>query len=456
MVLVRTVERRLEDRAENDGRLAIEAAAAQIRAGEDLSNVIVATRTPVFTWVIGPTGRVLYGSAFVPPGFDVATSQSSSGEEMASPAGDIVLFTQRVRGPDGTVTRRRREPARQRATLRRRRSATASGCSRRSSRSASARSRGSSPGARLAAGRGDPHRSARDHGTTMHRRVPVPAGRDEVQPARRDDERDARPARGSIGPAARVRVRRVARAAQPRGVDADRARSRAAGPGSRRTGPTSRPGCSPRTSGSAALVDDLLELARLDEGRRDTTHRRRSTSTSSCSTDVAPPHRRAPVRHRCGHRRARRRQRPAAHASRAQPPRQRGAARSVAPSRSSVAYRRRAGRADRRGRRAGHRAKKTAAASSTGSPASTQAAPATPADPASGLALVKRIVTTHGGTVRVTDGTGPGGARFEVRLPTLDLTGAADGPSSAHHGIATPPLGRSICPVTKLAASETR
>ena len=41
---------------------------------------------------------MLYGSAFVPPGFDVATSTSRSGEEMATPVGDIVLFTQRVDG----------------------------------------------------------------------------------------------------------------------------------------------------------------------------------------------------------------------------------------------------------------------------------------------------------------------------------------------------------------------
>jgi signal transduction histidine kinase len=104
MVLVHTVESRLEDRAANDGKLALETAVSQIRAGADLSNVIVATRTPVFTWVISPSGRVLYGSAFVPPGFDVATSASRSGEQMASPVGDIVLFTQRVDGPNGPVT----------------------------------------------------------------------------------------------------------------------------------------------------------------------------------------------------------------------------------------------------------------------------------------------------------------------------------------------------------------
>ena len=35
-----------------------------------------------------------------------------------------------------------------------------------------------------------------------------------------------------------------------------------------------------------------------------------------------------------------------------------------------------------------------------------------------GLALVKRIVSVHGGTVRVADSNGQGGARFEVRLPS--------------------------------------
>ena len=35
-----------------------------------------------------------------------------------------------------------------------------------------------------------------------------------------------------------------------------------------------------------------------------------------------------------------------------------------------------------------------------------------------GLALVKRIVSIHGGTVQVADTNGQGGARFEVRLPS--------------------------------------
>jgi signal transduction histidine kinase len=105
LVLVHTVESRLEDRAANDGKLALETAVAQIRSGQDLSRVIVATRTPVFTWVIAPSGRVLYGSAFVPPGFDLSqTSLSHSGEQMGTPAGDVVLFAQRVTGPNGTVT----------------------------------------------------------------------------------------------------------------------------------------------------------------------------------------------------------------------------------------------------------------------------------------------------------------------------------------------------------------
>ncbi len=120
MVLVHTVETRLEDRAANDGKLALETAVAQIRAGEDLSSVIVATRTPVWTWVIGPGGTVLSSSAFVPPGFDVATTASRSGEEMASPVGDIVLFTQRVESPNGPLTVMVASPLDERATFRRR------------------------------------------------------------------------------------------------------------------------------------------------------------------------------------------------------------------------------------------------------------------------------------------------------------------------------------------------
>ena len=92
------------------------------------SNVIVATRTPVFTWVIGPSGRVLYGSAFVPPGFDVATSTSRSGRG----DGD----TRRRRRAVHAARRRRRtdrSPSRSRARSRARSdrrtsSATACGC----------------------------------------------------------------------------------------------------------------------------------------------------------------------------------------------------------------------------------------------------------------------------------------------------------------------------------------
>jgi signal transduction histidine kinase len=180
LVLVRTVETRLEDRAQNDGRLALETAVAQVRAGRDLSNVIVAARTPVYTWVIGPNGRVLAGSAFVPPGFDADTSGSSSGEQMGSPVGDVVLFTQRVVGPDGPVTVAVASPLDS------------------AQRSAETLGRGLwlltvvltlgvGVLAWVIAGRAlRPVENIRTEvlaisGTTMHRRVPVPDGRDEVR-----------------------------------------------------------------------------------------------------------------------------------------------------------------------------------------------------------------------------------------------------------------------------------
>jgi signal transduction histidine kinase len=180
IILVRTVESRLEDRAANDGRLALDTAVEQIRSGADISNLVVATRTPVFTWVIGPDGRVLYGSAFFPPGFDVTSSHTRYGEHMPSPVGDVVLFTQRVTGPNGTVTVAVASPLDS------------------AQRSAQTLGRGLwlltilltfgvGALAWIIAGRAlRPVEAIRSQvlsisGSTMDRRVPVPAGRDEVR-----------------------------------------------------------------------------------------------------------------------------------------------------------------------------------------------------------------------------------------------------------------------------------
>ena len=413
MVLVRTVERRLEDRAENDGRLAIEAAAAQIRAGEDLSDVIVATRTPVFTWVIGPTGRVLYGSAFVPPGFDVATSQSSSGEEMASPAGDIVLFTQRVRGPDGTVTVAVASPLDS------------------AQRSAETLGRGLwlltalltlgvGVLAWFIAGRAlRPVEAIRSEvlaitSTTMHRRVPVPAGRDEVQrlaatmnemldrleeASNRQREFVSDASHELRSPVASMRAELEVALRAPDRVEWQPLATRLLAENER----------------LGRLVADLLELARLEEGQRDTTSAPVDMDELVLE-DIA---------------------------RRSAPPRFETAA--VTGGRALGSARQLTQVVHNLLDNAGRHARGTVAVSvgtddgqvlltvEDDGPgiaeedrsrvfdrfARLDAGRARDAGGSGlGLALVKRIVETHGGTVRITDGTGPGGARFEVRLPS--------------------------------------
>ena len=270
VVLVRTVETRLEDRAQSDGKLALETAVAQIRAGEDLSNVIVATRTPVFTWVIGPSGRVLYGSAFVPPGFDVATSTSASGEEMATPVGDIVLFTQRVNTSAGPLTVAVASPLES------------------AQRSADELGNGLwlltafltllvGALAWVIAGRAlRPVEAIRTEvlsisGTTMHRRVPVPAGRDEVRRLAETmnemlDRLEAASARQREfvsdashelrSPVATMRTDLEVALRDPEHANWPELATRLLAENER----------------LGTLVDDLLELARLDEGRTDATH----------------------------------------------------------------------------------------------------------------------------------------------------------------------------------------
>ena len=70
----------------------------------------------------------------------------------------------------------------------------------------------------------------------LHRRVPVPAGEDEIAQPRRHDERDARAARARPRPSAPLRLRRLARAALARGIDppARGGRRRASGRRARR------------------------------------------------------------------------------------------------------------------------------------------------------------------------------------------------------------------------------
>jgi signal transduction histidine kinase len=411
-VLVRTVETRLEDRAENDGRLALETAVSQIRAGADLSNVIVATRTPVFTWVLGPDGDVLHGSAFVPPGFDVDVSASSSGEQMATPVGDVVLFTQRVRTSDGPLTVVVASPLE------------------------SARRSADELGnglwlltafltvlvgvlAWIIAGRAlRPVEAIRSEvlaisATTMHRRVPVPAGRDEVRrlaetmnemldrlegASARQREFVSDASHELRSPVATMRTELEVALRDPERADWPALATRLLAENER----------------LGSLVDDLLELARLDEGRTDPT----VTSVDIDELVLAEvAHRSGPVEFDTrgvsgGRVEGSGRQlaqvvrnlldNAARHAN----------ARvavgvttdddevvlSVQDDGPGIAVEDRARVFDRFTRLDAARARD---AGGTGL----------------GLALVKRIVSLHGGTVCVADTNGQGGARFEVRLP---------------------------------------
>jgi signal transduction histidine kinase len=411
LVLVRTVETRLEDRAENDGRLALETAVAQIRAGEDPSNVIVATRTPVFTWVISSDGQLLSGSAFIPPGFSL-TSTSRSGRQMASPLGDLVVFTQRVTGRDGPVT-----------------VAVASSLDS-AQRSAETLGRGLwwltafltlAVGvlAWVIAGRAlRPVEAIRSEvlaisGTTMYRRVPIPAGRDEVrrlaetmnemldrleQASARQREFVSDASHELRSPVAAMRTDLEVALRDPASADWPALAQRLLAENAR----------------LSALVDDLLELARLEEGQSDKS-RGPVDVDELVLTDVE--HRTGPVRFDTV----------AVSGGRAE-----GSARQLAQVVRNLLD------------NAAHHASRlvkvgvttegdevvlTVADDGPGIAEADRdrvfdrftrldAARARDAGGSGlGLAVVKRIVLAHGGTIIVENGRDPGGARFVVRLP---------------------------------------
>jgi len=444
LVLVRTVESRLEDRAANDGKLALETVVAQIRAGEDPSNVIVATRTPVFTWVLSPSGRVLYGSAFVPPGFDVGTSRTHSGEQMGSPVGDVVLFKKTVVTPSGPLTVAVASPL--------------------DSAQRSARTLGSGLWlltilltlgvgalAWFIAGRAlRPVEAIRSEvlsitGATMDRRVPVPGGRDEVRrlaetmnemldrleaASNRQREFVSDASHELRSPVAVMRTELEVALRDPDRADWPALANRMLAENER----------------LAALVDDLLELARLEEGRVEVPHvpvdldeivledvaLRSGPITFDASgvsggrvlgsarqlaqvvrnlLDNAARHANAVVRVGVVARDDR-------------------VLLWVADDGPGIAVEDRSRVFARFTRLDAGRARD---AGGTGL----------------GLALVKRIVDAHDGDVRITDRVDGSGARFEVDLPAYEPIPHAPAPAPSpadpsYQGMETPPLGRSI------------
>ena len=333
---------------------------------------------------------------------------------MATPVGDVVLFTQRVDSPNGPLTVAVASPLES------------------AQRSADELGNGLwlltafltllvGALAWVIAGRAlRPVEAIRTEvlsisGTTMHRRVPVPAGRDEVRRLAETmnemlDRLEAASARQREfvsdashelrSPVATMRTDLEVALRDPEHANWPELATRLLAENER----------------LGTLVDDLLELARLDEGRTDATHAAVDIDELVLA-DVGRRTGAIRVRHARGVGRAGRRQQPAAHAGRAEPPRQRGAARQRA-GRRRRRDRRRRGRAERRGRRPRHRARGPRRASSTGSRASTPARARDAGGSGLGLALVKRIVSIHGGTVQVAETNGQGGARFEVRLPS--------------------------------------
>ena len=168
----------------------------------------------------------------------------------------------------------------------------------------------------------------------MHRRVPVPRGRDEVGRLAETmnemlDRLEAASARQREFVSDASHELRSPVATMRTDLEVALARSR-----STPTGPSSRDAVLAENERLGTLVDDLLELARLDEGRTDATHAAVDLDELVLA-DVSRRTGAIRVRHARRVRRTGRRQQPAAHAGGAEPPRQRGAARQRARSPSA-------------------------------------------------------------------------------------------------------------------------
>jgi signal transduction histidine kinase len=270
VVLVRTVETRLEDRAEDDGRLALRRVVQQLEQGQSASGIVVESGTPVFTCIIGARGDVLYGTECAPPLPRYAGEPSGEAVYGVSSMGDVVLFTQRVAAPDGPVTVAVASPLEN------------------AQRSAAAFGRGLwwltailtlgvGALAWFIAGRAlRPVEAIRSEvlaisGATMHRRVPVPTGRDEVRrlaetmnemldrlerASNRQREFVSDASHELRSPVAAMRTDLEVALRDPQHANWPALAHRLLAENER----------------LGALVDDLLELARLEEGIVDTAH----------------------------------------------------------------------------------------------------------------------------------------------------------------------------------------
>jgi signal transduction histidine kinase len=408
VVLVHTVETRLEDRAEDDGRLALRRVVQQLEQGQSASGIVVESNTPVFTCIIGARGNVLYGTECAPRYADSATGEAVYG---VSPMGDVVFFTQRVAAPDGPVTVAVASPLEN------------------AQRSAAAFGRGLwwltafltlgvGVLAWFIAGRAlRPVESIRSEvlaisGATMHRRVPVPAGRDEVRrlaetmnemldrlerASNRQREFVSDASHELRSPVAAMRTDLEVALRDPQHANWPALAQRLLAENER----------------LGALVDDLLELARLEEGIVDTA---RTTVDLDELVLAAVEHRPGPLRF---------------DTTAVSGGRVVGSARQYSQvvrnlidnaarhARAVVAVEVTTdddevvvsveddgpGIAEEDRERVFERFTRLDAARARDGGGS-----------GLGLAVVKRIVVAHGGTVQITNGNGSG-ARFEVRLP---------------------------------------
>ena len=237
---------------------------------------------------------------------------------------------------------------------------------------------------RAQAGRGDPPGGGVDH-RRHHRPSRARARhRRRGRPPRPHHERHARPARGLVAEAAAVRLRRVARAAQPAGVHPHQPRGRAAQPRPHRLAGGRRA----RAGRGRAHGGHRERAARARPARRDRRRRSRSTSLPEVDLDElvlddTVQQRRVPVDTAAC--------RPAGCTAAAsscpawsrEPARQRGASRVDDRSRSSWSPT--TGRSSSPSTTTAPASpSRTASACSSASPASTTAGPATPAGSGSG------------------------------------------------------------------------